>query len=162
MGAGKTSVGKALAQRLGWRFEDLDDRVQARQGRSIAQIFQDSGEAAFRRAEHDALQEALAELKDRPRVIAVGGGAFAQAENVALLAEAPVTTVFLDGPAEELFRRCQQEQTERPLRRDLEQFRQLYESRRPHYMKAKWRIKTGGKDIEAAAAEVATALGLLK
>ena len=56
MGAGKTSVGKALGQRLGWPFEDLDDRIQARMGHTIEQIFQNRGESDFRRAETAALR----------------------------------------------------------------------------------------------------------
>jgi len=60
MGAGKTSVGRALGGRLGWRFQDLDERVQAREGRSVADIFRESGETEFRRAEHAALRELLA------------------------------------------------------------------------------------------------------
>ena len=51
MGAGKTSVGKALSQDLGWPFEDLDDRLESREGRTVEQIFRESGEQAFRRAE---------------------------------------------------------------------------------------------------------------
>jgi len=57
---------------------------------------------------------------------------------------------------------AQQEQVERPLRRDLEQFRQLYEARRPHYATARLRIETAGKDIETIAAEITTSLGLSK
>ena len=56
MGAGKSSVGRALGQRLNWIFEDLDDRIQAREGRTVAEIFRDSGESEFRRAEHAALR----------------------------------------------------------------------------------------------------------
>ena len=93
---------------------------------AIEQIFRESGEAEFRRAEHAALRELLADLDSSPRVVALGGGAFVQAENAALLAEAAVPVVFLDAPVEELFRRCQQEPVERPLRRNLEEFRQLY------------------------------------
>jgi shikimate kinase len=94
-------------------------------------------------------------------VVALGGGAFVRAENAALLEQAGVPVVFLDAPVEELFRRCQQErQVERPLRRDPEQFRRLYEARRPHYLAAALRIETGGKEIDTVAAEVARALGL--
>lgn len=159
MGAGKTSVGKALGRRLGWLFEDLDDRIQAREGRSIEQIFRESGEAAFRKAEEAGLRALLSELRDSPRVVALGGGAFVQPEIAMLLEQSGLLTVFLDAGVDELFRRCQQQQLERPLRRDLEQFRQLYEARRPHYLKARVRIDTSGKDIEAVAAEVVEALG---
>ena len=61
---------------------------------------------------------------------------------------------------EELFRRCQEQQLERPLRGDLEEFRRLYETRRPCYLKAALRIETGGKDVEDVAAEAITRLGL--
>jgi shikimate kinase len=161
MGAGKSSAGRALARQLDWPFEDLDERIQAREQRSIEQIFRESGEPEFRRAEQDALRELLAELGPSPRVVALGGGAFVRAENAALLEQAGVPVVFLDAPVEELFRRCQQEQqVERPLRRDPEQFRRLYEARRPHYLAAALRIETGGKEIDTVAAEVARALGL--
>ncbi len=160
MGAGKTSVGRALSHRLGWSFEDLDDRIQQREGRSIPEIFQASGEVEFRRLETAALQGLLAEASTLPRVVALGGGAFAQQENVDWIEKAAATVVFLDGPAEELFQRCEQEQRERPLRRDLKQFRELYDQRRPAYLKAACRIETLGKDVETVAAEVARCLGL--
>jgi shikimate kinase len=161
MGAGKSSVGRALSRQLGWPFEDLDERVQAREKRTIEQIFRESGEAEFRRAEHIALRELLSESDSQPRVLALGGGAFVQPENATLLAQAGAATIFLDAPVEELFRRCQEEAAvERPLRRDREQFRELYAARRPHYMAAARRVDTGGKDIETIAAEVARALGL--
>ena len=160
MGAGKTSVGKALGARLGWPFEDLDDRVQKREGRSIEAIFKDAGEAVFRRAEQQALQEVLAESGASPRIVALGGGAFVQPGNAERLRQAGVFTVFLDGPVEELYRRCQQQQLERPLRSDIDEFRRLYRSRYPHYEAASLRIDTGGKDVQAVAAEIAAALGL--
>jgi shikimate kinase len=161
MGAGKSSVGLALSRKLGWSFEDLDDRIQAQEHRSVEQIFAQSGEAVFRQAEHQALRSLIQDLGDSPKVVAVGGGAFAQANNVALLAEGGFLAVFLDAPAEELFQRCQhQKQLQRPLRGDLEGFRRLYESRRPRYLKAAVRIETSGKDIEEVAAEAIRSLGL--
>ena len=95
-----------------------------------------------------------------PRCVALGGGAFAQENNAALLEEAGFSTIFLDAPVEELFRRCRQQQLERPLRGDLEEFRRLYEDRRPCYLKAGLRIETAGKDVEEVAAEVIDSLGL--
>jgi shikimate kinase len=160
MGAGKSSVGRALSRRLGWPFEDLDERIQTREGRTIEQIFQQSGESEFRRAEHAALHALLLELGAAPRVVALGGGAFVQAQNLALLEQA-TPTVFLDAPVEELWRRCEQDPVRRPLRQELEQFRQLYEARRPGYMAAALRIQTSGKDVATVAAEVAVSLGLV-
>jgi len=159
MGAGKTSVGRRLSHRLGWAFEDLDDRIQTRTGRSIAEIFRESGEAEFRRVEHAALRELIAEVSSSPRIVALGGGAFAQTENAAVLEKSGAPVVFLDGPADELFRRCEQEHTERPLRHDARRFRELYEQRRAFYLKAAWRVDTGGKDLDTVAAEVACSLG---
>jgi shikimate kinase len=158
MGAGKSSVGKALGRRLGWPFVDLDERVQSREKRTIEEIFRLSGESEFRRAEHAALRELLAQLESAPVVIALGGGAFVQSENTAILKTTGIPTVFLDAPVDELFRRCQEQQLDRPLRRDQEQFRQLYEARRQGYLAAVLRIETSGKDVETVAAEVADCL----
>jgi shikimate kinase len=159
MGAGKSSVGVALSRRLGWPFEDLDDRIQAREQRSIEQIFRQSGEAVFRQLEHAALRSLVHEL-GASKVVALGGGAFAQANNATLLEEARWSTIFLDAPAEELFRRCQQQQLERPLLGDVKEFHRLYEDRRPCYLKAGLRIETAGKDVEEVAAEAIARLGL--
>jgi shikimate kinase len=160
MGAGKTSVGRALSSKLNWTFEDLDDRIQARARRTIEVIFQESGETRFRQAEHAALRELISELGSSPRVVALGGGAFVQPENWILLHQPELATIFLDGTAEELFERCEAEKLERPLRRNLEQFRRLYEVRRPLYAKGTLRIDTSGKDIQTVAAETAAALGV--
>jgi shikimate kinase len=160
MGAGKTAVGRALGQRLGLPFEDLDDRIQHREGKTIERMFRESGEAEFRRAETAALRELLGELGPSPSVVALGGGAFVQPANAALIEEARAHSVFLEAPVEELLRRCEEEARERPLRHDLKQFRDLYEKRRPSYMKAAFRIETSGKDVDTVAAEVACSLGL--
>ena len=80
--------------------------IQDATGRPVAEIFRDSGEPEFRRLENVALRRALGELTAGPRVVALGGGAFAQAENVALLESSGAYVIFLDGSAEELFRRC--------------------------------------------------------
>lgn len=160
MGAGKTSVGRALSRRLGLPFEDLDDRIELREGKTIEQIFRESGEAEFRRVEAAALRELLAEISSSVRVVALGGGAFVQPINAALIAKAKVHSVFLDAPVEELMRRCEEGPSLRPLRQDLKRFKELYDKRRRSYMKATIRIETSGKDVDRIAAEVACSLGL--
>ena len=167
MGAGKSSVGRALGLGLNWTFEDLDDRIAARERRTVAEIFRDSGESEFRRAEHAALQDVLQELRGGgARIVALGGGAFVQKDNVALLKASGVPTVFLDAPVEELWLRCCRQASEtgaqRPLLRSQEQFRELYETRRRGYAKASRRIQTGSRRVEEIASEIATKLGLRK
>ncbi len=160
MGAGKTTVGRALSRRLALPFEDLDDRIQRREGKTIEQIFRESGEAEFRKAEAAALRELLGELGSSARVVALGGGAFVQPGNAALIERAQVHSIFLDAPVEELLRRCAGEAAARPLQQSTEQFRELYEKRRRSYMRAALRIDTNGKDVDTVAAEVACSLGL--
>ncbi len=160
MGAGKTSVGRALSKRTGWRFVDLDDRVQAREQRTIAGIFRESGEAEFRRAESAALRELLQEAETTPLILAVGGGAFIQTENASLLGGTMTPTVFLDAPVEELWRRCGTDPVERPLRQKESEFKRLYQRRRPRYLRARLRVETGGRDIERIVDEIVNSLGL--
>ena len=165
MGAGKSSVGRALGVRLGWAFEDLDDRIERREQRKVAEIFRDSGESGFRRAEHAALKELLGELKPgAERVIALGGGAFVQQNNARLMEASGVSTVYLDADAAELWRRCreqaEQQGVQRPLLGSAESFRQLYEDRRRHYLKASFRQETGGKTVDEIVAALVLALGL--
>jgi len=163
MGAGKTSVGRALGQRLNWVFEDLDDRIEARQGRTVAEIFRDSGESEFRQAEHAALQEVLEELRAGvAKIVALGGGAFAQPDNHKAIQACGARTVFLDAALPELWQRCARQKgvgAKRPLQTNENHFRELYKKRLPFYETAK-RFDTGGKSVEAVAAEIVATLGL--
>jgi shikimate kinase len=165
MGAGKTSVGRALARRLNWDFEDLDERIERLERRTVPEIFRDSGESVFRRAEHAAVRDVLAELEGgADKVVALGGGAFVQENNAALLRAAGVPTVFLDAPVEELWQRCSKQAAEagveRPLLRSINQFRELYEVRRKHYLQASHKIQTEQRAFDEIAAEIADTLGL--
>jgi len=161
MGAGKTTVGRALAARLGWRFEDLDDLIHARDGRTIEQIFQQQGESAFRDLEHRLVREILTTAKSAPLVLALGGGAFLLEPVQGALRDSGIPAVFLDASVEELFRRSEQPEVVRPLRRDREHFGQLYERRRPAYLKAELRVETEGKAVAAVVEEIISGLNLV-
>jgi shikimate kinase len=159
MGAGKTSVGRALAQRLGWSFQDLDDVIESRQGISIAQIFADSGEVEFRRIETAALRGLLQQEpaeRDAGTVMALGGGAFAQPENRKALSSAGGAIVLLEAPIEEMRRRCagEADSRARPLAADPERFAELYRARRSVYELAPLRVLNVNKTVEQAAAEI--------
>ena len=161
MGAGKTTVGRALADRLGIDFADLDDLIVAAAGKPIPQIFAEEGEAGFRAREHQALQTLLDRLKPGfDMVIAVGGGAFVPDANFALIHNSGVPSVFLDAGVDTLLQRCRGEQRVRPLAQNENQFRQLYEARRSSYMKADHRVDTAGKSAGEIASEIISRLGL--
>src|SRR6185503_11403615 len=107
MGAGKSSVGRALASRLGWQFCDLDQVIEKREGKTVAEIFAEREEAGFRAAETKALEELLQDpSRKTDLVIALGGGTFAQPQNRRILEEAQAITVLLEAPLDELRRRC--------------------------------------------------------
>lgn len=140
MGCGKSTVGALLAARLGWPFIDLDATIEAGQGISIREIFEQAGEAFFRGLEHAALTEAS---KTEPVVIALGGGTFVQKPNLDLIHEVGGFTIWLDCPAEELRRRCEG-MNNRPLFRDAAAFELLLAQRLPYYQLADYWVDAGG------------------
>src|SRR5574340_395305 len=139
MGAGKSSVGTVLAQRMGWPFVDLDAVIEAGYGATIRQMFEHAGERFFRQVEHAALVEVT---KKAPAVIALGGGTFVQRPNFDLIRQTRGATIWLDCPIEELWQRCST-MDNRPLFRDRESFSKLFEQRLPFYREAEFRIATG-------------------
>lgn len=153
MGSGKTTVGKALAEELRWPFFDLDELIVSAEGRSISDIFQSDGEPAFRRMEAHALAGLLA--RRPPAVVALGGGAFIQEENRELLRQSGALTVFLDADPVMLFERCCAEGPGRPLLRSREAFLDLYEQRRPIYLKAGLVVSVEGRTPRQIAGEIA-------
>jgi len=137
MGAGKSLVGGLVAARLGWPRLDSDQQIEHRTGRSVAQIFAERGEAAFRAEEAQALAEAV--TSEGPLVVSVAGGAVLSADNRRLLRQAGVV-VWLRADVATLARRLQTGagSDHRPLlagdRLDrLDRLTLLYAERQPYY-----------------------------
>jgi shikimate kinase len=118
MGAGKSTVGRLLAERIGWKFLDLDTHIECVTGKSAKELFADLGEAGFRRLESQVFAEALRQAEV---IIAPGGAVIDKSENQAALASSQGSyTIFLDAPFETLIARCiKQEQLERATYRPL-------------------------------------------
>ncbi|KUN20928.1 shikimate kinase [Streptomyces antibioticus] len=129
MGVGKSTVGQLLAERLGVGYRDTDDDIVAAQGRSVAEIFVDEGESAFRAIEKAAVLRALAE---HDGVLALGGGAILDEDTRVALAGLPV--VYLSMDVEEAVKRTGLN-TARPLLavNPRKQWRELMEARRHLY-----------------------------
>lgn len=93
MGAGKSTVGRVIAERLGRRLVDSDEQIELRAGRTVREIFADDGEPAFRALETDVLHDALAAAE--PTVIAAAGGVVLRPENRRLLRESGARVIWL-------------------------------------------------------------------
>jgi shikimate kinase len=155
MGAGKTTVGRPLAKSLRWNFLDLDDVIEQREKKSVAEIFASSGEPAFRRMESAALAALLQDQHaGSDLILALGGGAFVQKQNRDALNSAGAITVLLEAPVEELRRRCQAEQKARPLAQHDARFNELFAARRADYALARFTVQTLGKSVEQVTAEI--------
>ena len=155
MGAGKTTVGRALAKSLRWNFQDLDDVIEQREKKTVAEIFAASGEPAFREMEGAALAALLQDQQgDGDLILALGGGAFVQKQNRDALISAGAITVLLEAPVEELRRRCQAEHKARPLAQQDARFNELFAARRADYALARFTVQTLGKSVEQVTAEI--------
>lgn len=157
MGAGKTVVADALARRLACAMIDLDHFIREREGRTPQMIIDEDGEARFREIEAQALRDALD--KGGARIIALGGGAWTVSRNRALISEHGAFTVWLDAPFELCWHRIMSGNDSRPLARNRESARRLYDDRRAIYDQAMLRVEVSDeKSVEAVADEIADAL----
>lgn len=154
MGSGKSTIGRLLAERLGMPFADLDDDIEAAEGRTIAEVFAQDGEGRFRDAEHAALAARV--RSGAAVVLALGGGAYTFARNRDLLRGAG-TSVWLDCPFERALQRVSGF-AHRPLAKDPAQFRALFEKRLADYALADVRIPVSSDDPEDAVAKIVEAL----
>ncbi|HTQ56863.1 MAG TPA: shikimate kinase [Bryobacteraceae bacterium] len=145
MASGKSTIGRLLADRLGWHFVDLDEEIEAAAGMRIFEIFETGGEAEFRRVERDTMRERVGAIeRGRPTVMALGGGAIVAPENFAMIEDNGIT-IWLDCPFETVCRRVG-ETSHRPLARDPDTFARLYEERRASYARADFRIPVESDD----------------
>ena len=135
MGAGKSTIARAVGRRLGWRAEDIDERIETRERRSVAAIFAQHGEPYFRQLERQALSELLPQ---RQVIVATGGGTFAEADNRALMLS-DGAVAWLDVPLAQVMKRVPSD-GRRPLAADRAAMEQLYQRRQLAYAQAHVRI----------------------
>ena len=134
MGVGKTTVGRRRSKALGLKFRDADEEVERAAGRTVAEIFKDFGEAAFRDGERKVIARLL---EEPPMVLALGGGAFVDPETRAQVLE-KATSIWLQADIDTLFNRVSRRDT-RPLLHDPDPrgvLERLLESRTPAYAEA--------------------------
>jgi shikimate kinase len=155
MGAGKSVCGRLLARRLGRCFVETDDMIVATDGRSIPEIFRESGEARFRQLEADTLESLKLKSGD---VIATGGGMPCRDGRMELLRKLG-TVVWLDGDVRELHERASR-LGNRPMLegRSMTEIDALYRARQPYYRRAHITIDTTGIGADQVVARILTAL----
>ncbi|MBV8631969.1 MAG: shikimate kinase [Silvibacterium sp.] len=151
MGAGKSTIGPLLARRLAWDFVDTDAAVESRTRLTIARIFAEKGESAFRALEAEAV---CACAQSEKLILALGGGALeSEGTRKALSGLDETCVIFLDAPIEVMLARCmaQPEAAERPVLHDRDRLAARLAKRLPHYRQAHLTVATVGRTPEAVA-----------
>ena len=156
MAAGKTTVARAVAARLGWRADDIDELIEARERRTVADIFARSGEPYFRAVEREILRLVL---PLRHSVVATGGGTFMDPDNRAAI-NLDGLSIWLDVPLDELIARLPAD-GRRPLAADRAQMERLYATRQAAYANAHVRIDARGAHPEDVAERIIERIGEL-
>ena len=153
MATGKSTVGRHLASRLRWRFEDIDHLIEVREKRTIAEIFARQGEPYFRAVE----REMLALLRPlRHVVVATGGGTFAEPDNRAAI-NMDGASIWIDVPLAELIARIPLD-GRRPLASDRAQLERLYAARTEGYRMAHLRANASRAPASAVVDQIIDAL----
>lgn len=149
MGAGKTTVGRALARRLGWQHADIDELIERREHMTVADLFARKGEPYFRAAERAVLMD---QLPLRHAVIATGGGTFIDPQNRAVINQ-DGASVWIDVPLERLIARVPAD-GRRPLAADRTEFERLYLLRRAAYEQAQLRLDASRANVPGLVEEL--------
>jgi shikimate kinase len=159
MGSGKTTVGKRIAQELGYAFVDSDDVVASAAGKSVREIFAQDGEAVFRQCESEAIKSVLADRQSSV-VLATGGGAVISSDNRSLISEQASTVVWLDASVEDLVLRTKSGATRPLLDGDAATTLQSLSSQRSAWYDevATVRIDTRGKSVAKVCSAVVEAI----
>jgi shikimate kinase len=143
MGAGKTTVGRALAEKIQYRFIDLDDLIEQATGKTVPEIFAQSGEPVFRQLETEMLRSCKGSKKT---VIAVGGGAFIAKENQRIIQEIG-RAVWLDCPLPTILSRINLDGS-RPLARRESELQELLDRRQQAYACADYSVQVTDLSVE--------------
>ena len=154
MAAGKTTVARAIGRRLGWRAEDVDELIEARERLTVADIFARHGEPYFRAAEREILQLLL---PLRHTVVATGGGTFMDPDSQQAI-KMDGTSVWLDVPLDTIVARLPSD-GRRPLSADRAQMERLFAIRQSGYANADLRVEATGP-AEAVAERILAALDI--
>ena len=156
MGSGKSSAGRHLAERLGYRFLDADSSIEQVAGRSIPELFASEGESGFRDLEAAVLNQIASW---HSLVVATGGGVVTQPQNWGQLHQGVV--IWLDAPDSLLLQRLAADPTPRPLMavaNPAARLAELLEQRRPLYAQADLHIQQDGRPADQVAAQILEAL----
>jgi len=142
MGAGKTTLGKTLANKLKYKFYDLDDEIETAEKQSIAHFFHQYGEAEFRKVERHHLEKLVEQLSKKNAIIACGGGTPCHLNTIEYLNKNGIT-IYLEVPIEELVNRLSNKEKDRPLliNSGLHSIlTTLFENRYPFYNQAQFTL----------------------